>query len=187
MPGHGDRPVHAHGGRLVSLRPHDRRHRGGGAGIGEVARLRGRKCHFPRGIRGAQHASRTLAEWTRANDVRLSCSRTGNCRDNAVAESFFATLKELRDVLQEELRHKGRRQARGHRVHRGRLQPQTAPLHHRLPSAGAGHGVVLRTDQAHRRKASHGRLIPQASVSEILTQVRTGRTTPSSTPATSRT
>ena len=43
--------------------------------------------------RGAQYASRTLAEWARANDVRLSCSRTGNCHDNAVAESFFATLK----------------------------------------------------------------------------------------------
>lgn len=43
--------------------------------------------------RGAQYTSRTLAEWARANDVRLSCSRTGNCRDNAVAESFFATLK----------------------------------------------------------------------------------------------
>lgn len=43
--------------------------------------------------RGAQHASGLLAEWARANDVRLSCSRTGNCHDNAVAESFFATLK----------------------------------------------------------------------------------------------
>ena len=43
--------------------------------------------------RGAQYAGRPLAEWARANDVRLSCSRTGNCRDNAVAESFFATLK----------------------------------------------------------------------------------------------
>ena len=42
--------------------------------------------------RGAQCASRLLAEWARANDVRLSCGRTGNCRDNA-AESFFATLK----------------------------------------------------------------------------------------------
>ena len=41
--------------------------------------------------RGAQHASRLLAEWARDNDVRLSCSRTGNCHDNAVAESFFAT------------------------------------------------------------------------------------------------
>ncbi|MGN0262733.1 MAG: IS3 family transposase [Eggerthellaceae bacterium] len=43
--------------------------------------------------RGAQYTSRLLAEWARANDVRLSCSRTGNCHGNAVAESFFATLK----------------------------------------------------------------------------------------------
>ena len=42
---------------------------------------------------GAQYTSRLLAEWARDNDVRLSCSRTGNCHDNAVAESFFATLK----------------------------------------------------------------------------------------------
>lgn len=34
-----------------------------------------------------------FAEWTRTNDARLSCNRTGNCHDNAVAESFFATLK----------------------------------------------------------------------------------------------
>lgn len=43
--------------------------------------------------RGAQHASRLLAEWARDNDVRPSCSRTGSRHDNAVAESFFATLK----------------------------------------------------------------------------------------------
>lgn len=39
--------------------------------------------------KGAQYTSRALAEWARANDVRLSCGRTGSCRDNAVAESFF--------------------------------------------------------------------------------------------------
>ncbi len=43
--------------------------------------------------KGAQYTSCLLAEWARDNDVRLSCSRTGNCHDNAVAESFFATLK----------------------------------------------------------------------------------------------
>ena len=43
--------------------------------------------------RGARYTSGTLAERARANDVRLSCSRTGSRRDNAVAESFFATLK----------------------------------------------------------------------------------------------
>ncbi len=42
--------------------------------------------------RGAQYTSRALAEWARANDVRLSCGRTGSCRDNAVAESFFERM-----------------------------------------------------------------------------------------------
>lgn len=50
---------------------------------------------------GAQYASRTLAEWARANDVRLSCSRAGNRRDNAAAGSFFATPKD-------EMYHRGR-------------------------------------------------------------------------------
>lgn len=43
--------------------------------------------------RGAQYTSRLLAEWAAASDVRLSAGRTGSCHDNAVAESFFATLK----------------------------------------------------------------------------------------------
>lgn len=43
--------------------------------------------------RGAQYTSRLLTEWTRANDARPSCSRTGNYHNNAVAESFFATPK----------------------------------------------------------------------------------------------
>lgn len=46
-----------------------------------------------RADRGAQHASRLLAEWARANDVRLSYGRTGGCHDDAVAESFSATLE----------------------------------------------------------------------------------------------
>ena len=43
--------------------------------------------------RGSQYTSRLLAEWAYANDVRLSVGRTGSCHDNAVAESFFATMK----------------------------------------------------------------------------------------------
>lgn len=45
-----------------------------------------------RSDRGSQYASRLLAEWAAA-DVRLSVGRTDSCHDNAVAESFFATLK----------------------------------------------------------------------------------------------
>lgn len=36
---------------------------------------------------------RFLAEWARDSNVRLSCGRAGYCHDNAVADSFFATLK----------------------------------------------------------------------------------------------
>ena len=43
--------------------------------------------------RGCQYTSKMLAEWAKAHDVRLSVGRTGSCHDNAVAESFFATLK----------------------------------------------------------------------------------------------
>lgn len=40
--------------------------------------------------KGTRYTSRLLAEWARDNDVRLSCSRTGNCHDNAVAEGLCA-------------------------------------------------------------------------------------------------
>ena len=43
--------------------------------------------------RGAQYTSRLLARWADEHRVRLSVGRTGSCHDNAVAESFFATLK----------------------------------------------------------------------------------------------
>ena len=43
--------------------------------------------------RGSQYTSRALAGWAASHDVRLSVGRTGSCHDNAVAESFFATLK----------------------------------------------------------------------------------------------
>lgn len=45
------------------------------------------------GIRGSQYTSRILARWADEHDVRLSVGRTGSCHGNAVAESFFGTLK----------------------------------------------------------------------------------------------
>lgn len=61
----------------------------------EMARSRG---HVAGGAmfhsdRGSQHASAELAAWAAAHDVRLSVGRTGSRHDNAVAESFFGTLK----------------------------------------------------------------------------------------------
>ena len=43
--------------------------------------------------RGSQYTSSLFASWARSHDVRLSVGRTGSCHDNAVAESFFGTLK----------------------------------------------------------------------------------------------
>jgi putative transposase len=43
--------------------------------------------------RGCQYTSRDFAELARENGVVLSVSRKGECWDNAVAESFFATIK----------------------------------------------------------------------------------------------
>jgi putative transposase len=43
--------------------------------------------------RGAQYTSAEFRDFCRDNGVRPSVGRTGVCYDNAVAESFFATLK----------------------------------------------------------------------------------------------
>lgn len=43
--------------------------------------------------RGSQYTSRLLADWAAEHSVRLSVGRTGSCHDNAVAESFFGSLK----------------------------------------------------------------------------------------------
>jgi putative transposase len=43
--------------------------------------------------RGSQYASRDYRRQLRRRGMRRSMSRKGNCWDNAVAESFFATLK----------------------------------------------------------------------------------------------
>jgi len=43
--------------------------------------------------RGTQYASAQIAAFTAANGITRSMGRTGVCWDNAMAESFFATLK----------------------------------------------------------------------------------------------
>ena len=43
--------------------------------------------------RGVQYASKEFRVLLKTNDIRCSMSRKGNCWDNAVAESFFHTLK----------------------------------------------------------------------------------------------
>jgi len=43
--------------------------------------------------RGSQYASNTIRQLLQNHDIVVSMSRTGNCYDNAVIESFFSTLK----------------------------------------------------------------------------------------------
>lgn len=43
--------------------------------------------------RGCQYTSKEFKELTKRHGIKLSMSGTGNCYDNAVAESFFHTLK----------------------------------------------------------------------------------------------
>jgi len=43
--------------------------------------------------RGSQYTSRAYRKLTKKSGITLSMSSTGNCYDNAVAESFFHTLK----------------------------------------------------------------------------------------------
>lgn len=46
--------------------------------------------------RGVQYASRAFRRLLKANDIEGSMSRNGGCRDNAVVESFFGSLKSER-------------------------------------------------------------------------------------------
>ena len=62
-----------------------------------LAMALGRRCP-PRTLlhhsdRGTQYASAAYQRVLRAHGIRCSMSRRGNCWDNAVVESFFATLK----------------------------------------------------------------------------------------------
>ena len=43
--------------------------------------------------RGAQYTSKAFAQFCADHSVRRSVGRVGSCYDNAVAESFFATIK----------------------------------------------------------------------------------------------
>ena len=82
--------------------------------------------------RGCQYTSRDFAELARANGVVLSVGRKGECWDNAVAESFFATIKrELIDTRSWPTRTGLRRGCL--RVHRGLVQHPPAALDARLP------------------------------------------------------
>ena len=51
--------------------------------------------------RGSQYANSAFQELLRDENITCSMSRKGNCWDNAMMESFFATLKKERVHLEE--------------------------------------------------------------------------------------
>ena len=63
--------------------------------------------------RGSQYYSHAFQELLKTHGIRSSMSRKGNCWDNAVAESFFGTLK-CETVFGE--RFETRVQAKGHLI-----------------------------------------------------------------------
>ena len=93
---------------------------------------------------GSQFVSLAFGQQARAAGIAQSMGSRGDCYDNAVAESFFATLKK-------ELIHgrswpiEGRAADRGLRVHRGLLQPPPPALHARVSLARA-----VRDDHTHK-------------------------------------
>ena len=108
--------------------------------------------------RAASTPSAEFARFCRRNQMRTSVGRTGVCRDNAAAESFFATLK--RDVPPTALRHPRPCEVRRRRIHRNLLQPATAAL-----SAGLPHS----SRSPHRLSNPHSRLTTtREDLSKIL-------------------
>jgi transposase InsO family protein len=94
LPGHRDRLLLPAGRRVRRRRPHahhpDRRH----TTYGDHAPKPTTRGDFPlRPRQPGQYTSDEFRDFCRANSVRPSVGRTGICFDDAVAESFFATLK----------------------------------------------------------------------------------------------
>jgi putative transposase len=74
---------------------------------------------------GSQYGSDDWARFCRSHGLEPSMSRRGNCWDNAVAESFFSSLKKER-IRNQIYPNERDRQGRCLRLHRGFLQ-QNAP------------------------------------------------------------
>ena len=130
LPGGGDRPVLPAGRRLG-----DRRPPAGRAGLRRLAD--GPEASPPQGRTAAPQRPRRAVRQRvvpgaagRTQD-QPSMSRTGNCYDNAVTESFFGTAK--RELVHHERTPPASRPPVAVRVHRSVLQPPASPLDARLP------------------------------------------------------
>ena len=81
---------------------------------------------------GTQYTSVAFGQRCRQAGVRPSMGSVGDCYDNALCESFFATL-ECEHPRSPQFPHPGRGAHGGVRVHRGLLQPASSALLHRQP------------------------------------------------------
>lgn len=101
--------------------------------------------------RGSQYASRGYRQVLVQHGIRQSMSGVGNCYDNAVAESFFAALKNGAGAPLR-LRDADRGVRRDRRLHRELLQRGTPAFRHRIRDTGrtrashpsADRGVIKR-------------------------------------------
>ena len=90
---------------------------------------------------GSQYVSLAFGQTARAAGIAQSMGSRGDCFDNAVAESFFATLKkEL--VNRRPWPTESRATQRDLRLHRDLLQPPTTPRH-------ARHALARRLREQH--------------------------------------
>jgi transposase InsO family protein len=94
---------------------------------------------------GSQYVSLGFGQSARDAGIAISMGSKGDAYDNAVAESFFATLKK-------ELIH---RQSCRHRVHRGPLQPRPPPLHPRHALTSRLRGAPIRCETRRKQSDQH--------------------------------
>ena len=156
--------------------------------------------------RGCQYTALAFGQRLAEAGLVPSMSRSGDCWDNAVAESFFATLK--RELVDRPDRapwpDPGGGPAGALRVRRGVLQPPPAPLDARLPQprglrgrppghAGRGRGLTSRNDLVERcrtrtclpKRANASRAVVGHGAGDKSGQVRRGPAADCSSPCSS--
>ncbi|TFD73495.1 IS3 family transposase [Cryobacterium gelidum] len=139
--------------------------------------------------RGTQYASAQITEFAAAHCITRSMGYTGICWDNAMAESFFATLK-TEVLLPTSLAHPGPSDSRRRSVDRGPLQPSPSPLLDRRRHACGLRAAILvtgRRDPTRRLTRVHSPG-PRPSQGETITHAiqPSGTTTHRSMPRTIR-
>ena len=140
---------HAH--RAGHRRPHH--------GLRQPCRHSGVIFHSDRGRR---YTSGDFTELARTNGVVLSVGRKGECWDNAVAESFFATIK--RELIDTRLADENGTSTCCLRVHRGLVQHASAALDTRLPQPGSIRSLSATTPTV-RRHNQHKQRVRQTGSS----------------------